>query len=252
MSFSRFASRSAPKRSLLSIPLFLLALAAQASAVTSDSFFDIWVEANKGGSVRFDPLVIDLSSSTSYPTVPTEMVSLSLTPSSAPVVTSDPGNGDFVVDSFFDIVYRIDDGAGNVAIDSFFDIAVEIAFTLTGATNDSRDWDTEILSMDLRSSPPSGGSTTFPALSTTLEHRGHVTVLKIADPGPGGGGGGGSFRVDSFFDIWTEVSVDGGSSYHAADGVSTIAGTTVVPEPTTGLLLGFGLAGMAARRRTRA
>ena len=43
-------------------------------------------------------------------------------------------------------------------------------------------------------------------MSMDWEFRGHVTVLKAREDEPTGEGGGGDFQVDSFFDVFTELS----------------------------------------------
>ena len=42
--------------------------------------------------------------------------------------------------------------------------------------------------------------------------------------------GGGNFRIDSFFDVFTELSLDGGQSWTPSNGSSH---TTVVPQSVT-------------------
>lgn len=65
------------------------------------------------------------------------------------------------------------------------------------------------------------------------------------------------FSAMSFFDVFTEIGIDGGT-----EGTASLTGTvtnqfefattqTVIPEPATVLLLGSGLAGILARRRRR-
>jgi hypothetical protein len=74
-------------------------------------------------------------------------------------------------------------------------------------------FDTEMLQLDL-----AGG--TLPAgvqlrESPTKASLGRTSLRPAA--GGGGGGGAGGFLVDSFFDIFTEVSLDGGGSWAPAD-----------------------------------
>jgi len=66
-----------------------------------------------------------------------------------------------------------------------------------------------------------------------------------------GGGGGGGYKIDSFFDIFTELSVDGGQTWAPPENNSTmhIDGT---PEPATLSLMALGgLAAMRKRRKVR-
>jgi len=58
--------------------------------------------------------------------------------------------------------------------------------------------------------------------------------------------GGGLYHIDSFFDVFTELSIDGGSSWITSDSSVRM---TLVPEPATlGLLV---LGGLAVLRRRR-
>jgi hypothetical protein len=81
--------------------------------------------------------------------------------------------------------------------------------------------------------------------SPTLDSTGMSTCTALA--GPGGGGGGG-YIIDSFFDIFTEVSLDGGLTWTPADGPMHMIGT---PEPATLCLLGVGAVGLLARWRRK-
>jgi hypothetical protein len=62
------------------------------------------------------------------------------------------------------------------------------------------------------------------------------------------GGGGGGYMIDSFFDIWTELSLDGGQSWTPSAQSARIDG---LPEPATLCLLGLGAAGLLARWRRK-
>ena len=66
--------------------------------------------------------------------------------------------------------------------------------------------------------------------------------------------GGGVFRIDSFFDIFTELSMDGGQSWTPGIGPLHIElnSSASVPAPGTLALLGIGLAGLLLRRRAGA
>ena len=101
-------------------------------------------------------------------------------------------------------------------------------------------FDVEIISMDLF------GEITVPLLgivpiilreSPTLPSMGQTMITDI---------GGGLYHIDSFFDVFAEVSPDGGNSWIAATNSVHIE---LVPEPATlGLLL---LGGLALLRRGR-
>jgi hypothetical protein len=108
-------------------------------------------------------------------------------------------------------------------------------------------FDTEILSMTLSSGPivlPGIGPTEIIIReSPTLPSLGLAGVHDMFD---------GRYFIDSFFDVFTELSLDGGSSYYASEGSTLVA--LNVPEPSTLLM---GLLGVAvvsagqARRRFR-
>ena len=67
-----------------------------------------------------------------------------------------------------------------------------------GATTGS--WDTEILSMSL--SGDVGGVSIEIRESPSLPSPGQTTVVDL---------GGGQYQIDSFFDVYTELSIDGGA-----------------------------------------
>ena len=77
--------------------------------------------------------------------------------------------------------------------------------------------------------------------SPTLQSVGQTTV----QPVPGG------FRIDSFFDVFTELSVDGGASWIPASGGPTHVALNNVPEPGAAALLAFGALGFLGRRVRR-
>ena len=64
--------------------------------------------------------------------------------------------------------------------------------------------------------------------------------------------GGGLYHIDSFFDVFTELSIDGGGSWIASDYSTRL---TLIPEPGTLVLLGMGavaLLGYLWRRKRAA
>jgi PEP-CTERM motif-containing protein len=63
------------------------------------------------------------------------------------------------------------------------------------------------------------------------------------------------FALTSFFDVFTEIAVDGGLDGSASLGTVTtefgFVPTQVIPEPTSFLLLGSGLVAVLRRRKER-
>ncbi len=122
-------------------------------------------------------------------------------------------------------------------IDSFFDVFVELEISGNNGTSwqpvqvtghghehavgrpDGITFDTEMLQLDL-----SGGS--LPAgvqlrESPTQPSLGQTTITGL---------GGGNFHIDSFFDIFTELSIDGGATWTPSTGPGH---TTVTPQTVT-------------------
>jgi hypothetical protein len=60
--------------------------------------------------------------------------------------------------------------------------------------------------------------------------------------------GGGMFVIDSFFDVFTELSLDGGQSWIPSDGSTHV---DLVPEPASAVLLALGVLGFAGMARRR-
>jgi len=103
-------------------------------------------------------------------------------------------------------------------------------------------FDTEMLSLNL-----SGSTALGPFMireSPTRASTGRTTITPL---------GGGTFLIDSFFDVFTELSIDGGQNWIPnANGSSRL---TLVPEPSSVVLAcigGIAAAGAMWRRRRNA
>jgi len=62
--------------------------------------------------------------------------------------------------------------------------------------------------------------------------------------------GGGLYRIDSFFDVFTELSLDGGQTWMPSSGSTLVE---LVPEPSSLFLIalgGFALPFLRPRRRS--
>ena len=70
------------------------------------------------------------------------------------------------------------------------------------ATVDARFFDVEILSLNLTTVPPVAG--VMLRESPTLKSTGKTTVQRVAS---------GGYRIGSFFDVFTEISLDGGQTW---------------------------------------
>jgi len=112
------------------------------------------------------------------------------------VVTTDPGTGDET--ETFDSIMEgtVDMGGGPVPV-TLTGPVTTVVRGKGGATTGS--WDTEILSMSL--SGDVGGVSIEIRESPNLPSPGHTSVVDL---------GGGQWQIDSFFDVFTELSVNGG------------------------------------------
>jgi hypothetical protein len=178
-------------------------------------------------------------------------------------VTYTTASGQYKIDSFFDVFADFQrfppPGPGTSETHSFFDIFTEISLQQPGGAPVTYDapsqqtirlnglppgepWFGEMLQLDL-----SGGN--LPAgvrlrESPTLASTGQTSETPI---------GGGLYHIDSFFDVFTELSLDGGSSWIPSDSSVRLVGSNT-PEPSSVMLALLGalsLSGLGVRRSKR-
>lgn len=137
----------------------------------------------------------------------------------------------FPANSFFDVFVELDTGGGPL---NGIGHATEHIGSGVPVNADTTTYPTEMLQLDI-----SGGS--FPPgqimrESPTLPSVGQTTITDLHN---------GNFRIDSFFDVFTELSVDGGANWFPASGPLHI----VLPEP--GSLSALAVASLTLLRRRR-
>ncbi|MHC4603590.1 MAG: hypothetical protein ACYS6W_09710 [Planctomycetota bacterium] len=147
--------------------------------------------------------------------IPVEMVSLSLSSQDQGDTVSllRLGPETYHIDSFFDVFTELRVEGG----ESTGTFATEIVSMSLSGLSTTGTFATEIVSMSL-----SGDAGDMPVLireSPTEQSTGQTDITDI---------GGGLYHIDSFFDVFTELSVDGGGTWTAADGPIRME---LVPDP---------------------
>jgi hypothetical protein len=173
--------------------------------------------------------------------------------------------GPYVVDSFFDVFTELQrfPEPTSTEVHSFFDVFTELSIQGPGIAPGIRDAPSQ-QTMRLNGSPP---GTPYPHIintemlqldisggglpggvrireSPTLASMGKTTILADTPSGP--------FHIDSFFDVFTELSIDGGQTWIPSGSAMHIVGNT--PEPSSVMLALLGalsLSGFGVRRGNR-
>ena len=139
-----------------------------------------------------------------------------------PVCTPVPAGGPFTVSSFFDVFVEVSlNGGATWSSKSAAGIPGLMALTpTTPPGSNPRGFDTEMLSLNL-----SGG--TLPAGMMLRESPSRASVGHADDTSLGGG----QFKIDSFFDVFTELSLDGGVTWVPSNQPSRLLLGTGNPTP---------------------
>ena len=104
--------------------------------------------------------------------------------------------------------------------------------------DDTGFWETEMVSMQLSGNV--GGNNVLIRESPSLPSEGQTTVTDI---------GGGQFQIESFFDVFTELSLDNGQTWVPSNGAARV---TLMPEPGSLALIGMGVVTLLRRWRPAA
>ena len=143
-----------------------------------------------------------------------------------------PSPGATSTENFGSMVYFLVNG------NPFFAPAqVSVALDLVSVNGPVRVFDTEMLQLDIAGGTQPAG--VMIRESPTLASTGETTITDI---------GGGLFQIHSFFDVFTELSLDGGSTWTPGAQPGHVV-LVAEPTPLALLLLGAGLIGWRTRRR---
>jgi hypothetical protein len=165
--------------------------------------------------------------------------------------TFNMGNQDIVVDAVYSAT--LTPLIGNTIIGTVA-LSGTVDETVFGRTSDSQTgtFDITITGLDLTGTlmlPPANpldGHTLLAGLDPTDTSKGTTTIT----PEGGVGGPGGPFKIDSFFDVFIDVSVPSAGLMKSVGPIRVVA----TPEPSTWamLLIGFAGLGFAGWRRAAA
>jgi hypothetical protein len=187
---------------------------------------------------------------TSFSGVPLKIANLALTnPDPSPDSHTVPpaGGGEIQIPWSIKAKLDVDLGPGTAlsSHEGFFDITCLIANDGSGGGGSGGAFDIEVASLNLTGQYDGPGG---PIPFTLRESPTKQSLGKHVVTFPGDG----TIQVDSFFDIITELSLDGGQTFLPANSALRMD-LTGIPEPSTLLLSALGATGLGvvARRRRR-
>ena len=164
---------------------------------------------------------------------------LTMTPVSPPA--QNWGAGGFSTSSFFDVFFDIAPSGGSFGTDHLQGpVQVDVGpATPDLSLPDTQDYSTQVTGLNLT------GTSSQVELRLSLPEPPIITFSTVTHVGPSG------YSFGSFFDVWAELSMDGGNTWSAGATPLSVQG---LPEPETYamLLAGLGLLALAARRRRQA
>lgn len=140
--------------------------------------------------------------------------------------------------SLLELTGEIYAGGGTWVPFSLSGVANTTTVKITGLSSPG-DYSTEMTALNATASTPFGAL--MLRESPTFHSTGQTTLTAVS----------GGYRVNSFFDVYTEISLDNGNSWIPSDS-SVRVDCVCIPEPASTSLLGIGLAGLLAMyRRSR-
>ena len=217
--------------------------ASTANAIIVDSFFDVFFMPESVYELE-GPITFPPAPDTSGGTIETEMVSMMLSGPANPTgsVPLPPASSSSSPAGLFDVEYEL--GLDGLPPGEPIVRTVKIPPEIFNPGGPPGFYETEMLAMDLSGDGPSTPPHLI-RLGTVQPSLGEHVVTDLGD---------GTFNVESFFDVFLEISYDAGANWAAANEAGRLSITSaagLVPEPGSAILLFTGLAGIVVLRQRR-